>query len=109
MADGKESAPGTSKEENISDAGESGNPNHRFELHGSVSSETMDEPSDAGKRSLRPSKSRGGRPPRHVSVVEPDVSVRDTLGDNEFVVERVLAYKYINRVRYARVKWRGFR
>ncbi|OQV17906.1 hypothetical protein BV898_08035 [Hypsibius exemplaris] len=34
--------------------------------------------------------------------------VRETLGSNEFIVERILGYRQVNKVRQARVKWLGF-
>jgi hypothetical protein len=41
-----------------------------------------------------------------VDLTPPDV--RSKLGSNEFIVERVMSYKQIHKIRYARVKWLGY-
>ncbi|XP_055330947.1 uncharacterized protein LOC129583248 [Paramacrobiotus metropolitanus] len=41
-------------------------------------------------------------------TVKDEKEVKQELGENDFIVERVLGYKQVNKIRYARIKWRGF-
>ena len=55
-----------------------------------------------GKRKRRRKRSGFGKRKRTSQV-------KQELREGEFIVERILGYKMINKVRHAKVKWKGFR
>ena len=69
---------------------------------------TKKVPYSPNKEASDPGEGGSSRPSRTPHSAAARANVREELSNNEFIVERIMGYRQINKVRYARVKWAGY-